>query len=59
MARMKEEFKDTRLKKAIFEPTEFAATHLMSRLEIYRKEPSIAVHVPCSSKQMKKDGYFE
>ena len=31
----------------------------MSRLEIYRKEPAVAVHVPCSSKQMKKDGYFE
>jgi len=59
MSRMKEEFKDSRLKSAIFEPTEFAATYLMPRLEIYRKEPSIAVHVPCSSKQMKKDGYFE
>jgi len=59
MARMKEQFKDARLKTAIFEPTEFAATKLLPRLEIYRKEPSIAVHVPCSSKQMKKDGYFE
>ena len=59
MARMKEQFKDARLKTAIFEPTEFAATNLLPRLEIYRKEPSIAVHVPCSSKQLKKDGYFE
>jgi len=59
MARMKEQFKDPRLKAAVFEPTEFAANNLMSRLEIYRKEPAVAVHVPCSSKQMKKDGYFE
>lgn len=59
MARMKEQFKDARLKNAIFEPTEFAAKSLMPHLEIYRKEDSIAVHVPCSSKQMKKDGYFE
>jgi D-lactate dehydrogenase len=59
MARMKEQFKDSRLKDAIFEPTEFAATKLMPRLEIFRKEKSVAVHVPCSSKQMKKDGFFE
>jgi len=59
MARMKEQFQDARLKKAIFEPTEFAAKNLLPRLDIYRKEDSVAVHVPCSSKQLKKDGFFE
>ena len=59
LMRMKENFTSSELKANIFEPTQFAADFLLDRLEITRTFESIAVHVPCSSKKMKKDAYFE
>jgi hypothetical protein len=57
--RMKENFKSPALKQAIYDPTEYAAKFLLDRLVINSKEKSIAIHVPCSSKKMKKDKFFE
>lgn len=47
------------LMQALYDPTEFAAKFLLDKLEITKKEKSIAIHVPCSSKKMKKDKFFE
>jgi len=57
--RMKDNFKSPVLKKALYDPTEYAAKFLLDRLEIRTKEKSVAIHVPCSSKKMKKDKFFE
>jgi len=59
LMRVKDGFKDQGLKKSLFDPTEFVAKFLLDRLEFTNKEESIAVHVPCSSKKMKIDKYFE
>merc|ERR1711966_179912 len=57
--RAKETFQEPALKAAMYEPTEFVAKFLLERLHITQTDESIAVHVPCSSKKMKKDAYFE
>jgi len=59
LMRMKDNFTDSALKANMFEPTQFAADFLLDRLDITRSTESIAVHVPCSSKKMKKDIFFE
>lgn len=59
LMRVKETFADATLKANMFEPTEFVVKFLLDRLALDKKEESIAVHVPCSSKKMKKDAYFE
>uniref|UniRef100_A0A7S0W731 D-lactate dehydrogenase (cytochrome) n=1 Tax=Hemiselmis tepida TaxID=464990 RepID=A0A7S0W731_9CRYP len=57
--RMKDYFASDKLKAAIYDPTEYAAKHLLPRLDITKQEESVAIHVPCSSKKMKKDHFFE
>lgn len=54
LMRVKETFADATLKANMFEPTEFVVKFLLDRLALDKKEESIAVHVPCSSKKMKK-----
>jgi D-lactate dehydrogenase len=59
LMRMKEHFTHQGLKQALYDPTEYAAKFLLDRLDIVKKEDSVAIHVPCSSKKMKKDAFFE
>eukprot|EP00281_Chroomonas_sp_CCMP1168_P023421 CAMPEP_0206227410 /NCGR_PEP_ID=MMETSP0047_2-20121206/8608_1 /ASSEMBLY_ACC=CAM_ASM_000192 /TAXON_ID=195065 /ORGANISM="Chroomonas mesostigmatica_cf, Strain CCMP1168" /LENGTH=1070 /DNA_ID=CAMNT_0053650559 /DNA_START=34 /DNA_END=3246 /DNA_ORIENTATION=+ len=59
LMRMKENFAHPALKQVLYDPTEFAAKFLLDKLSITKKEKSVAIHVPCSSKKMKKDKFFE
>lgn len=59
LMRMKEHFTHQGLKANLYDPTEYAAKFLLDRLDIVKQEASIAIHVPCSSKKMKKEAFFE